>query len=238
MNEAIEHFDDLTVIIPTLNEEPNIESLLTLITNLYPGVHVIVADDGSTDNTQKIVRSMHENNPNIILFDRSKHKIHGLTASVYDSILSCQTEYFFVIDGDFQHPPEKIADGYTLLKTNNCDLVVGYREEVENWGASRKLMSWVATMIGKFSLFLRRKPRVRDIMSGFFGGKTNSVASLLQARPDKIAPTGYKILFDILKQCPQDWKLCEFPYVFRNRAFGKSKISRKHIFAFLLSTLK
>ncbi len=238
MNETIELFSDLTVIIPTLNEEPNIESLLTLITNLYPGVLVIVADDGSTDKTQQIVESMHEKNPNIMLFDRSNHDVHGLTASVYDSILSCQTEYFFVIDGDFQHPPEKIADGYELLKGKGCDLVVGYREEVENWGASRKLMSWTATMIGKFSLFLRRKPRVRDIMSGFFGGRTSSVASLLKARPNKIAPTGYKILFDILKQCPSEWKLCEFPYVFKNRAFGKSKISRKHIFAFLLSTLK
>ena len=238
MNETIEHFGDLTIIIPTLNEEPNIESLLTLITNLYPDVHVIVADDGSMDNTQQIVRAMHEKNPNVVLFDRSSYKIHGLTASVYDSILLCQTKYFFVIDGDFQHPPEKIADGYDLLKKSDCDLVVGYREEVENWGVSRKLMSWVATMIGKLSLFLRRKPRVKDIMSGFFGGKTQSVAALLKTRPDKIAPTGYKILFDILKQCPSEWKLCEFPYVFKNRAFGKSKISRKHIIAFLLSTIK
>ena len=228
-------YGDLSVIIPTLNEEPNIGKLIEKITTLFPGVHVIVADDGSKDKTQEIVKEYSEKNSRVFLLDRSNKKIHGLTASVYDSIMNCTTKYFFVIDGDFQHPPEKIGEGYNLLKSG-CDLVVGYRSAVENWGFFRKLISWGATMIGKVSLFIRRKPRVKDIMSGFFGGKTEKIRSLLSTT-NKITPQGYKILFDILKQAPKNWKICEFPYVFKNRELGKSKIGKKHMIAFLKSAL-
>ncbi len=231
----MQEYQELTVIIPTLNEEPNIGKLIDRITTLFPGIHIIVADDGSKDRTQEIVKEFHEKNPNVILLDRSKEKIHGLTASVYDSIMICKTPYFFVIDGDFQHPPEKIDDGFKLLR-QGCDLVVGYREKVENWGLIRKLISWGATMIGKVSLLIRRRPRVRDIMSGFFGGNTEKVRALLRSNT-KITPQGYKILFDILKQTPRNWRLCEFPYVFKNRVEGKSKIGKKHIIAFIKSAI-
>ena len=49
-------YSNTTVVIPTLNEEKNIEKELKLIETLYPGIHVIVADDGSKDKTQEIVK--------------------------------------------------------------------------------------------------------------------------------------------------------------------------------------
>ena len=52
-------YSDLTVIIPTLNEEGNISSIIRELAKRYAGVHVIVSDDGSTDKTKKEAETHH-----------------------------------------------------------------------------------------------------------------------------------------------------------------------------------
>jgi len=79
-------FAQVTVIIPTLNEEKNIDTLIQKLAGLYPGIHIIVSDDGSSDNTQEKVLLFAQKNLSIQLLDRSKEPIHGLSASVVDGI--------------------------------------------------------------------------------------------------------------------------------------------------------
>lgn len=42
-------YEDTTVVIPTLNEESNIKKLITILLKEYPGINIIVSDDGSRD---------------------------------------------------------------------------------------------------------------------------------------------------------------------------------------------
>jgi len=97
-------YGDVTVIIPTLNEEANIRELIGIILKLYKGVRVIVVDDASTDNTRDFVRILAKRNKEIMLLDRSG-KVRGLTASVLDGANLVKTEKMIIIDGDLQHPP-------------------------------------------------------------------------------------------------------------------------------------
>lgn len=225
--------EEITIIIPTLNEEKNIAWVITSILNELPNAHIFVVDDGSKDNTQKIVRNYHKKQPKIILIDRSKRN-HGLTASVLDGILLTKTKYFAVIDGDGQHPPEKIINFSNLL-SSNVEIVVGVRKKVVNeWGFFRRYMSRIATILAKIRLLLTGT-YCSDPVSGFFAGNTHLIKEIILNHPNAFVLEGYKVLFDILKI--KKWKIKEYPYIFGLRRGGKSKIGNKQVIAFLKSLI-
>lgn len=220
---------DLTIIIPTLNEDKNIGRLIDKIQSLLPKSNIIVVDDGSSDDTQEIVLSK---NNNVSLIDRSDEEIHGLTISIRDGIQECQTDTFMVIDGDFQHPPDALLEAVTCFKQGG-DLVIGRRIKVENWPFTRKLMSKIAQWLGKVSLFFRRRQIPSDIMSGYFGGRKEVIEPIID--DENLALKGYKLLFDILKKFPRDKTIKEFGYIFKNREYGDSKIGKTQILEYFKS---
>ncbi len=229
----MELHSSVTIIIPTLNEEENIEILLDRLVKLYPKINILVVDDGSSDNTQQVVKEKSKVNDSIRLIDRSNKEEKGLTISIRDGILNVDTKWFMNMDGDLQHPPESIKIALGCI-SNDPEVIIGRRDHVENWPFTRKLISWGAQTLGRVSLFLRRKPIPKDIMSGYFGGKTQFYKELLKD-DSFLEKGGYKFLFDMLKIIDKNTKVCEFGYIFKNRAHGSSKIGKKQILAFAKS---
>ena len=226
--------DQTTVIIPTLNEEKNINDMITRLMELYPGISIIVADDGSTDETGAIVNQFHQENNSIRFLDRKDEPIKGLTISLIDALEITTTKYFIVIDSDFQHPPEKIGEGLHLFN-DGYKVIIGTRMSVEGWSLKRKIISWGAATLGKISLWLRRRSRPKDIVSGFFGGETSFIRSVIREHPKTVSPRGYKLLFDILKVLPRKTAIGEFEYAFQTRSAGESKIGMKQILVYFRS---
>lgn len=225
---------NITLILPTLNEEKNIKDVLDIVNNLYPGIFVIVADDGSEDKTQDIV--MDYKKGNVILFDRSSEKEKGLTGSVLDAVRLVNTRYIIVMDADLQHPPEKIADIAKALRYH--DIVVGVREKVDSsWPLPRKVISWGGDALANMRLVF--KPFVCfDTMSGFFGIATSVFKNIIAKHENKYEKKGYKILFETLKYAPKDINIGHVNYTFGSRQRGDSKIGSKHLFYHLKSTMK
>ena len=115
---------DLTVLIPTLNEEKNIKILCERIIGILPNTKILVVDDGSKDNTQTLVKELGAINPNIKLIDRGDEPMKGLSISIEEGIKQCETTSFMVIDGDLQHPPEALKDALVCFQ-DSADLRVG-----------------------------------------------------------------------------------------------------------------
>ncbi|MHA1116537.1 MAG: glycosyltransferase [Candidatus Heimdallarchaeaceae archaeon] len=230
-------FSNLTVIVPTLNEEKAIQILLEELEKYVPEAKAIVTDDGSFDNTKQNVISF-EGNLNVKFLDRSKKPVHGLTASVLDAILQTETPYFLVMDADLQHPPKKLPEFYEELN-KGFDLVVGKRRKVkEKWSFHRKLISYSATILGKIVLSLRNKNKCQDIMSGFFASKTEIWKDLIQKKEQKFTLEGYKVLFDFLKAFPKKIRIQEVEYDFGHRDYGSSKINKRIIWLYFKSLFK
>lgn len=223
---------DYTLILPTLNEEKNIKELLDIINSLHPEMPIIVADDGSTDKTQDIAFGY----KNVILLDRSKEKEKGITASVLDATRLVNTESMIVMDADLQHPPEKLKEIIDSLRF--YDIVIGARGRVDNeWPIHRKLISWGGEALARSRIVF--KPFVcLDIMSGFFGIKTELMKSIITEHEKKFEKSGYKILFETLKYAPKNTKLGHISYNFGTRQNGESKIGWKHIACHLKSIIK
>lgn len=54
---------------------------------------MVVADDGSSDDTEKIVNRYQSSNQRIKFLNRSQENIHGLTISVIDGVKTTNTKY-------------------------------------------------------------------------------------------------------------------------------------------------
>ena len=132
------------------------------------------------------------------------------------------------MDGDLQHPPEKIKEIVRELRKGN-DLVAGARRKVFEWSLDRRIISKVATWLGKTRLLLKGAT-CDDILSGFFGIKTKIIQEI---NKNRFEIQGYKILFDILKNIDKNTKIKNIYYEFGMRKRGHSKIGLKQVISFL-----
>lgn len=227
-DNAINPFKDLTIILPTLNEEKNIGKVLEDVVTNCSGSSIIVVDEGSRDRTKEIVLS--HKYSNLAFLDRSKEEVHGLTVSILDGISMAKTKYAVVMDSDGQHPVNKVSEMLSLLLSGSKVVVASRTGHDGSWPLSRRIVSRVATGIGKIALLVRGKNYIRcDIMSGFFGC---DVAFSKKYIPEKnreksFRLKGYKVLFDFLKAMPYDLALGEVLYIFESRKAGASKINIK-----------
>ncbi len=234
----VNKFSDTTVVIPTFNEEGNIRVIINKIKKAYPGISIIVADDGSKDNTREIVKSIGKKDRSVRLLDRGKEKEHGIAASVIDSALIAKTGKLVVIDADLQHPVEKVGD--IARELDRYDIVVGVRTKVSDWGLDRRIISAGMFALAYVVFKIKGKHTTRDMMSGFFGVKTKVFQEVIKRDRGKFVGKGYKILLDLLRLVDKrNTTLSEVPYeTFHKRIAGESKLSKKHMVYTLMSTFK
>jgi dolichol-phosphate mannosyltransferase len=231
-------WEDVTVILPTLNEEKNISGIINRLVADYPGCEIIVSDDGSTDKTKERVSDLPHSK--ITFLDRSKKDVHGLTVSVLDAVDLVKTKYFIVMDADGQHPSEKVGDMVNILRCG-ASLVVASRVEVEQgWGVLRRLISYCGTLLGKTVLIGRSKNFLTfDVLGGFFGCNTlfwqDSIPESVKRTRFRLK--GYKVLFDFLKYAPASVDIEEVYYRFETRKAEISKINPKVYWEYLMSCL-
>ncbi len=230
--------EDFTIIIPTLNERATITKLIGELRSLYPSARIIVSDDGSNDGTRETVRRIGRRDGKVLLLDRERREVHGLTASVLDALRLAKTEFVVVMDGDMQHPPEVVGSLAGQL-AGGADVAVAYRAGVDGgWPLERRAMSKGAEILGASLLAIRGAPSCRDVLSGFFAARTTLFKEAVGKHPQRFELKGYKVLLDLLKTLPRRTVIAEVPYVFGLRRAGDSKIGPRHVAAFLRSLVR
>jgi dolichol-phosphate mannosyltransferase len=213
---------DLTVIIPTFNEEANIHNIVMAVDavfhehSLYG--QILVVDDNSSDATIGIVNELKMAKENVEILVR-KHD-HGLSQSVADGFSHASSDVLIVIDADFSHPPVLIPRMHEEIRKGN-DIVIGSRYMegggIKKWPLKRRIISIGATFLGRL-LF----PDITDPVSGFFAVRKQVV----ERAPLK--PRGYKILLEVLGK--GTWMTArEIPFEFIDREIGTSKLKIKTI---------
>lgn len=124
------------IIIPAYNEGANIKRVVNdLITN-YPQYDYIVVNDGSKDNTAAICQS---NDFNFIDLPINC----GLSGAVQAGMrYAVKMNYDAAVqyDGDGQHRAEYIQQMEYLMKSENCDIVIGSRFAIEKKPISMRMM--------------------------------------------------------------------------------------------------
>ena len=126
--------EKITIIVPVLNEEGNLELLFQKLNNLKYKlksevfIDFIFVNDGSVDKTESILAELAEkfNYFKFISFTRN----FGHQQSISAGINFSDSDYVVTIDADLQDPPELIEDMYYLSKTG-YDVVYAQRESRE-----------------------------------------------------------------------------------------------------------
>jgi dolichol-phosphate mannosyltransferase len=117
-------FTDLTIVLPTLNEAGNLESLIAELGRVLPGSHIIVVDDNSSDGTPDLVRRIAAANSAVRLIARRVTPC--LTDSIEAGILAANTEYVAWLDADHSHPPAVLRKLYDVARSSGCCIATRY----------------------------------------------------------------------------------------------------------------
>ncbi|MEC3880619.1 glycosyltransferase family 2 protein, partial [Parapedobacter sp. 10938] len=126
----------LTVIVPCHNEEGNIHPFLSRTENAVKeyDYRIIFVDDGSTDGTLNVLKTLSATHPRINYLSLSRNFGQQMALKAgYDHAL--YADCVVCMDADLQHPPEAIpamvdkwAEGY--------EVVCGVRREPERGATS------------------------------------------------------------------------------------------------------
>jgi cellulose synthase/poly-beta-1,6-N-acetylglucosamine synthase-like glycosyltransferase len=109
--------DPVSVIVPAYNEAANIAAtVLSLACSRYPWVEVIVVDDGSTDGTAAIARSLGLRRVRVIT-----QRNAGKPAALNAGIRAARGKLVVLVDGDTVFHPDTIRH----LVQGFCDPTVG-----------------------------------------------------------------------------------------------------------------
>ena len=136
----------LTIIVPVYNEEENLirveEKLKEYVLKAKIDCQVLLVNDGSKDNSEKLMIEICERNPefNFISFQKNC----GLSAAIKAGFDYSTTNLTGYIDSDLQTDPFDFD--LLLEEIDNYDLVNGYRHERKDSGI-KNLSSLVANTV-------------------------------------------------------------------------------------------
>lgn len=228
LNERSLYF---SLVIPTYNESQNIKELVAVLSKLLDeflphNYELIVVDDDSPDLTWEVAESLIVDYPQLKVLRRKGER--GLSTAVIRGWQNADGEVLGVIDGDLQHPPERLLKLLAAIQ-NGADLAVASRHietgGVSNWNLIRRVLSRGAQLLGLIIL-----PgvigRVSDPMSGYFAVRRDAICD----RP--LNPIGYKILIEVLARGSIS-KLTEVGYIFQERQEGESKVTWKQYLEYI-----
>ena len=139
---------DISVIVPLLNEEENIEvlyrELIDQLRELDQGFEIIFIDDGSTDRTFEILSKIQKDDSRVKVI--SFRKNFGQTAALSAGFDHAGGDIIVTLDADLQNDPQDIPK--LLEKLNEgYDLVNGWRFDRKDPFLTRRLPSIIANKI-------------------------------------------------------------------------------------------
>jgi len=135
----------LSIVIPAYNEEirivPTIGAIASHVSGLGFDWELIIADDGSTDNTVNLVQELNLANVTVLVAPQNA----GKGSAVQRGVLAARGHYILFDDADNSTPIEELGKLLSKLERDGYDVAVGSRaaagaEEAQR-SVLRRLMS-------------------------------------------------------------------------------------------------
>jgi len=152
------------ILIPAFNEEASVGHVIHEVRAVVPEAAIMVADDGSTDNTRAVAQAAGAG----VLSMPYHLGLGGCVQAGYKLAWELGYGYVIRVDGDGQHDAADIPRILDVLRKTGAHMVIGsrfYGQDVTHTSIPR------AVGISLFRLLLRPilGKTVRDPTSGFVG---------------------------------------------------------------------
>ena len=209
----------LSVVIPALNEEDGIATIMQRVLAVGPqlpavgvaGLELIVVDDGSSDRTAEIVRAT----PGARLVQHPANRGYG--AALKTGFQAARGDLLAFLDADGTYPPEYFPQLCATLLRDGYDIVVGSR-----MAGAESEMPWtrrVGNMLFAGLISLISRQRITDSASG--------MRVFRRATLEKLYPLPDGLNFTPImttRALHEDIRMVETPIPYHERV-GRSKLS-------------
>lgn len=121
----------ISVVVPLLNEQESLPELTAWIERVMRAnnfdYEIIFIDDGSRDDSWKIIEEFSQNNPRVkgIKFRRN----YGKSAALSEGFKVASGDVIITMDADLQDSPDEIPDLYRMVAQEGFDLVSGWKKK-------------------------------------------------------------------------------------------------------------
>ena len=204
------HPIDISVVVPVYNEEENLPVLILQIAEVLRPLgktfEMIFVDDGSKDQSRRILKEMASQYPQIRIIGFKKNC--GETAAGAAGIKEAQGGIVITIDADLQNDPEDIPR--MLDHLNEYDMVTGWRQKRED--------SWVKRITSRIA------NRIRNSLSGeeiHDSGCTFRAYKRQCLQAIKLYKGMHRFIPTLVKM--EGFRVIEIPIAHHPRKFGVSK---------------
>jgi glycosyltransferase involved in cell wall biosynthesis len=122
---------DLSIVIPLFNEDESLPELSAWIQKVMLennfSYEIIFIDDGSNDNSWKVIEALRAGNPNIkgIRFQRN----YGKSAALNEGFKAAQGEVVITMDADMQDSPDEVPELRRMITEDGFDIVSGWKKK-------------------------------------------------------------------------------------------------------------
>ena len=166
MNESVENITnqyELTVLLPTLNEQDSLDQILTEIklslNKTKINYCILVTDNGSIDKTLEICKTH-----NVIL---NNVKIKGYGANLINAFKKIKSEFIIFFDSDGSYDPKEIPNLFNEIKKDSTiDMISGNRLKIQQKNSMPFLNRYIGTPILTFFIRFLYDLKIYDCNSG------------------------------------------------------------------------
>ncbi len=214
----------VSVVLSTYNERENLSKLVPLIEGILRDNRIkgeiVVVDDNSPDGTSQLVRKFGRKYGNVRLLWRPAKM--GPGSAHADGYKFANGDIIVGMDTDFSHNPydiprfvAKIEDGYDLVVGSRY--IRGGQYEVRSFQTLKKS---IASRLGNILIVVLSRVPVHDFTTALRGIRREVVEDV------RTESKGNSFFMEfIVKAYRKGYTVTEIPIVFRDRVFGKSKLS-------------
>ena len=226
-------------VLPTYNEEENIENIIQQILKEEKNqskhtFSILVVDDNSTDETQAIVQRYTSLNSKVHLVTGQKKGLGDAYKRGFNYALNdLQADLIFQMDSDGQHDTSLIPHFVSSIEEGR-DVVIGSRfvegGTTPDFSFSRLLMSKVGNLLVRY---VGGITQVKDCTSGY---RAIRASYLKELDFSYLSTRGYSFQSSLI--CDLAWRganISEIPIEFSSRQGGDSKLALRDQIEFLLN---
>ena len=132
----------ISMVIPVLNEAENVPTLVSRLTTVLDTLEarweIVFVDDGSTDATLAVVKTLHHQDPRVAAISFSRN--FGKEIAIAAGLRYARGDAAIIMDADMQHPPEMVR-AFVAHWRAGYQVVYGQRRNRQANGPLRRLFS-------------------------------------------------------------------------------------------------
>jgi len=219
---------DLSIVIPTYNEQQNIRILLDqwkMVCDLRSEeIEIIVVDDDSPDGTAEVVKGFSSIIDHLVLVDNMDRK--GIASAWIDGCALAKGTYVGIMDGDLCHDPNDAMRLFDRCRLGDVDIVIGSRYLKLASGMQHKSIAAIlASRVAQVIIRVLFNVTLTDATHSFRVFHKKLIAEVIPFINSK----GNSWLMEFSLQAHQQhFRFGELPITYGRRVSGETKLNLVH----------